>query len=95
MPKARFDDKLILNTFDKQPENKISGNIVYALHRDKRGAIWVGSSEGLDKIDTNTNPMRIEKIQLQSESPNIYIASITDDAKGNLWIAHKQGLSDD
>ena len=91
--KGKIHDKLALNTFDKQPENKISGNIVYALHRDKRGAIWVGSSEGLDKIDTNTNPMRIEKIQLQSESPNIYIASITDDAKGNLWIAHKQGLS--
>ncbi len=91
--KGKIYDKLALNTFDKHLENKISGNIVYALHRDKRGTIWVGSSEGLDKIDVKTNPMRIEKIQLQSENPNIYIASITDDAKGNLWIAHKQGLS--
>nr|MBP6760023.1 hypothetical protein [Flavobacterium sp.] len=91
--KGELYDQLALNTFDKHLENKISGNIVYALHRDKRGAIWVGSSEGLDKIDANTNPMRIEKIQLQSESPSIYIASITDDTKGNLWIAHKQGLS--
>lgn len=91
--KGKIHDKLALNTFDKHLENKISGNIIYALHRDKRGAIWVGSSEGLNKIYTNTNPMRIEKIQLQSESPTIYISSITDDAKGNLWIAHKQGLS--
>ncbi|RVT78371.1 hybrid sensor histidine kinase/response regulator [Flavobacterium sufflavum] len=91
--KGKIYDKLALNTFDKHLKNKISGNIIYALHRDKRGAIWVGSSEGLNKIYTNTNPMRIEKIQLQSESPNIYISSITDDAKGNLWIAHKQGLS--
>ena len=90
---GKIYDKLALNTFDKHLKNKISGNIIYALHRDKRGSIWVGSSEGLNKIDTKTNPMRIEKIQLQSESPNIYISSITDDAKGNLWIAHKQGLS--
>ncbi|WP_140485630.1 hybrid sensor histidine kinase/response regulator transcription factor [Flavobacterium sp. GSA192] len=90
---GKIYDKLALNTFDKHLKNKISGNIIYALHRDKRGAIWVGSSEGLNKIYTNTNPMRIEKIQLQSESPNIYISSITDDVKGNLWIAHKQGLS--
>ncbi|WP_281337375.1 helix-turn-helix domain-containing protein [Flavobacterium eburneipallidum] len=91
--KGKIYDKLALNTFDKSLKNKISGNIIYALHKDKRGAIWVGSSEGLNKIYTNTNPMRIEKIQLQSESPTIYISSITDDAKGNLWIAHKQGLS--
>ncbi|OYX80931.1 MAG: hypothetical protein B7Y83_17850, partial [Flavobacteriales bacterium 32-34-25] len=91
--KGKIYDTLALNTFDKNLKNKISGNMIYALHRDKRGAIWVGSSEGLDKIDSKTNPMRIEKIQLQSESPNIYISSITDDAKGNLWIAHKQGIS--
>lgn len=91
--KGKIYDKLVLNTLDKHLKNKISGNIIYALHRDKRGAIWVGSSEGLNKIDVKTNPMRIEKIQLQSESPTIYISSITDDAKGNLWIAHKQGLS--
>lgn len=90
---GKIYNKLALNTFDRHLENQISGNIIYALHRDKRGAIWVGSSEGLNKIDTKTNPMRIEKIQLQSESPNIYISSITDDAKGNLWIAHKQGIS--
>jgi signal transduction histidine kinase/DNA-binding response OmpR family regulator/ligand-binding sensor domain-containing protein len=90
---GKIYDQLALNTFDKHLENQISGNIIYALHRDKRGAIWVGSSEGLNKIYTNTNPMQIEKIQLQSESPNIYISSITDDAKGNLWIAHKQGVS--
>lgn len=91
--KGQIYHKLALNTFDKNLKNQISGNIIYALHRDKNGTIWVGSNEGLDKIDTHTNPMQIEKIQLQSESPNMYISAITDDAKGNLWIAHKQGLS--
>jgi signal transduction histidine kinase/ligand-binding sensor domain-containing protein/DNA-binding response OmpR family regulator len=91
--KGQLYDKLSLSAFDRHLENRITGNIIYALHRDKRGAIWVGSSEGLNKINTNSNPMRIEKVQLQSEGPNIYISSITDDSKGNLWIAHKQGIS--
>lgn len=90
---GKLYDKLVLNAFDVHLENKISGNIIYALHRDKRGAIWVGSSEGLNKIYPNANPMRIEKVQLQSENSNAYISSITDDAKGNLWISHKQGIT--
>ncbi|KDN55070.1 hybrid sensor histidine kinase/response regulator transcription factor [Flavobacterium seoulense] len=90
---GKIYEKLLLNTFDKHLKNKISGNIIYALHKDKQGAIWIGSTEGLNKIDTKTNPVTIEKIQLQSDSPNIYIAAITDDAKGNLWVAHKQGIS--
>ena len=86
-------DELLLNTFWADSANKISGNIIYALHKDKRGNIWVGTSEGLNKINPHTNPIKIEKVQLLSETPNIYISSITDDAKGNLWIAHKQGIS--
>lgn len=91
--KGKISNQLLLNTFDKRLKNKISGNIIYALHKDKKDNIWVGSSEGLDKINPNSNPMRIEKVQLQSETLNSYICSITDDAKGNLWIAHKQGIS--
>lgn len=86
-------EELLLNTFGSDSMNKISGNIIYALHKDKKGNIWVGSSEGLNKINPRSNPMQIEKVQLVSEIPNTYISSVTDDAKGNLWIAHKQGIS--
>jgi len=82
---------LLFNSFQKNPKNKLSGDIIYALHKDKRGNIWVGTSEGLNKI--NTHSMQAEKVQLLSDTPNTYISSITDDAKGNLWIAHKQGVS--
>lgn len=84
-------NELLFNSFQKNNRNQIAGNIIYALHKDKKGTIWVGSSEGLSKI--NTHSMKAEKIQLLSDSPNTYISSITDDAKGNLWIAHKQGIS--
>ncbi|MGQ7944979.1 hybrid sensor histidine kinase/response regulator transcription factor [Flavobacterium sp. WC2509] len=89
--KGTVYDELLLNTFQKNPKYRILGNLIYALHRDKRGNIWVGTSEGLNKIHAKT--MQIEKIQLLSETPNLYISSITDDDNGNLWIAHKQGIS--
>ncbi|MES2240980.1 MAG: helix-turn-helix domain-containing protein [Bacteroidota bacterium] len=91
--KGDIHDELQLNAFQKNQKTTISGNIIYALHRDKRGFIWVGTSEGLNKIYANAHSIQIEKVQLQSETPNSYISSITDDSKGNLWIAHKQGIS--
>lgn len=72
---------------------KISGSIIYALQKDKRGNVWVGTSEGLYKIKRSSNPIQAENIQLQSGMPNTYISSITDDNEGNIWIAHKEGIS--
>jgi ligand-binding sensor domain-containing protein len=74
-------------------KKKISGSIIYALQKDKRGIVWVGTSEGLYKIKLNSNLMPVENIQLQSEMPNTYISAITDDKEGNIWIAHKEGIS--
>jgi signal transduction histidine kinase/ligand-binding sensor domain-containing protein len=82
-----------LNSFQKNSKYNSSDNIIFALHKDKRGNIWGGTSEGLNKISLNSAPIRIEKIQLLSETPNTYISSITDDSHGNLWVAHKQGIS--
>jgi len=89
--KGEIYDELSLNALQKNSKHSITGNLIYALHKDKKGNIWVGTSEGLNKIYVKT--MQIEKIQLQSDTPNIYISSITDDERGNLWIAHKQGMS--
>lgn len=91
--KSMVSNAVPLNSFRKNPNYKTSDNIIFALHKDKRGNIWAGTSEGLNKISTSASTMRIEKIQLLSEIPNSYISSITDDSQGNLWIAHKQGIS--
>ncbi|AOW09936.1 hybrid sensor histidine kinase/response regulator transcription factor [Flavobacterium gilvum] len=72
---------------------KISGSIIYALFKDKTNMVWVGSSEGLYKIKTNSNAMLAESVPLQSEMPNAYISAIIDDNEGNIWVAHKEGIA--
>lgn len=76
----------------KLPLNsKTSGNMIYALQKDKKGNVWAGTSDGLYKMDSKA--IKIEKIKLLSDKPNTYISSITDDQQGNIWIAHKEGIS--
>ncbi len=74
-------------------KERVSKSIIYSLHKDKRGNVWIGTSEGLYKTNRNSNPTQIESIQLHSEIPNTYISAITDDKDGNIWIAHKGGIS--
>lgn len=82
------------STFAKSELNKrVSASMVYALQKDKRGFVWLGTSEGLYKINSQKNPMSIENVPLHLEAANTYISSITDDNFGNLWVAHKEGIS--
>lgn len=74
-------------------KKKLSGSIIYALQKDKRGTVWIGTSEGLYKSKLSSNSVQIEKVPLQSDLPNTYISSITNDANGNIWVAHKEGIS--
>lgn len=77
----------------KSFSNNLSGKLVYALHRDRNGNLWIGTSEGLDRVTFEENEVRIETIKLGQKSPVTYISSITADSSGNIWIAHKSGIS--
>lgn len=93
--KLEVSNEIPFNSFrsGSSIKKKISGSNIYALQKDKRGSVWIGTSEGLYKVKWNSKPMQIENIPLQSEVPNTYISAITDDKEGNIWVAHKEGIS--
>lgn len=91
--RGRIINKESIRTKYSNLSQNIFGDMVYAMHEDKLGNIWVGTSDGLSKITRRNNENHIEKVKLTSDKSNAYISAITGDKNGNIWVAHKHGIS--
>lgn len=67
------------NTSDSPKSLWSSG--VYAIFKDSYGAIWVGTTGGLNKFNESTSDF--ERIEQVSRTD---VASIMEDKEGNLWV---------
>ncbi len=74
--------------------NSLSNGEMHALFQDRQGFIWVGTTAGLDKLNTVTG--KVEHIKLQettTHSLNIgYIYNINQDKYDNIWVATGAGF---
>jgi len=68
------------------------GEIIYTLHQDHQNYIWVGTANGLLKIDTKFN--KLAHYNIANGLPSNTICSIEEDAKHKLWVATNQGISE-
>ncbi|WP_164851262.1 ligand-binding sensor domain-containing protein [Larkinella soli] len=87
------------NTFRQWPiitnrQQSSAANLVWALCTDHSGKLWVGTHEGLLKIDRLT--MQVERYRADPANPNSIgsdkIESIREDRKGRLWVGNPAGL---
>ncbi len=70
---------------------KIAGYVVRCVYEDKKGNIWIGTSNGLTKMSGNDfQTFRHEDGQPASLAMN-FITAITEDKLGRLWIATQTG----
>jgi signal transduction histidine kinase/ligand-binding sensor domain-containing protein/DNA-binding response OmpR family regulator len=70
--------------------NGLSGNTVQALHQDKKGRIWIGLSNGLDRFDPHEKRFLHYKHQ---ENGIANVNAIHEDSKGMLWLGdYENGL---
>ncbi len=70
---------------------KIPSNYCTIIHRDKSGVYWVGSTEGLFKLDENQ--YQTQCFKSRSVIDNEIIFSIEEDNNANLWIGTNYGLN--
>lgn len=68
------------HTNDGSPDG-LGDNSSYAIHRDRKGRIWVGTMRGVSLYDKPSGKFRRVK-----ELPVVTI-DIDDDAQGNLWFS--------
>jgi ligand-binding sensor domain-containing protein len=86
-----------LRNWSAQPSTELglSHNRVEAIVGDKAGNIWIGTNDGLDKIDGKTgvvNHYRHVKGDTNSLNNN-HIGSLLIDNKDRLWVGSWNGLN--
>jgi diguanylate cyclase (GGDEF)-like protein/PAS domain S-box-containing protein len=73
---------------------RLSSNTVLALHQDRSGTIWVGTLNGLDRIDPSGKVMsfRQDPADPRSLAGNV-VRAIHESADGTIWIGTQAGLN--
>ena len=66
-------------------------HIIYALHEDEEGTIWIGTSKGLMYIAPGSNA--IHSYTTEDGLPSNVICAIKSDKDNNLWISTNNGIS--
>jgi signal transduction histidine kinase/ligand-binding sensor domain-containing protein/DNA-binding response OmpR family regulator len=73
-------------------EKGLSNNSVRVVYQDKKGFIWLGTYDGLNRYDGSEFKVFRNKLNDSTSLPHNYIYSIHEDAENNLWIGSGQGV---
>ncbi|NLT50402.1 MAG: hypothetical protein GXX85_05745 [Ignavibacteria bacterium] len=84
-------EKAINYSADPNNPKGLSTGFVLAIYEESPSVIWVGTLNGINKIDRSSN--QIQKWYEPDGLPNNSIRGIQPDNSGNLWISTNKGLS--
>jgi ligand-binding sensor domain-containing protein/serine phosphatase RsbU (regulator of sigma subunit) len=83
-------------TFYKSDPNdlsSISNNVIRAIAEDSKGNLWLGTTNGLNKMNTDANgKVTFEHWGERNELANYAIYGILVDENDNLWISTNRGI---
>ncbi len=77
--------------YDPEDNNTILSNEIFALKKDTKGRLWIGTKHGLCFLDTSNDS--ITRFTEQEGLPSNWICGIELDNDGNVWISTINGLS--
>ena len=77
--------------FGEVSEKGIEGTGINYIMEDHVGNIWLGTDNGIAKLDANLKP--IKTYSSQNGLPNNLVVGIAEDNNNNFWITTKSGLS--
>ncbi|SOD95927.1 sensor histidine kinase [Spirosoma fluviale] len=70
----------------------LSQSQISAILKDKKGFMWFGSQDGLNKYDGYTFTHYKRELDNKSSICNSYVQDLLEDKAGNLWIGTAGGL---
>lgn len=78
-----------VNTF--KMNRILPGVIIYVIHVDKQGCLWIGTANGL--IRFNPKNRKCQMFTMRNGLPSDAICGIQNDRRNGLWISTDYGLS--
>jgi signal transduction histidine kinase/ligand-binding sensor domain-containing protein len=60
----------------------LSNEFVRAVHEDRNGTLWVGTDDGLFRMEGD----RLRRVDGSGRTPALAVHSIVEDRAGNLWV---------
>lgn len=69
----------------------LSSNTVHAIIQDKKGFIWLGTEEGLNRFDGYSFKVYKHEIDDSTSLSNNVIWSLAEDKEGFIWLATDRG----
>jgi len=69
----------------------LSQDVVTCILQDRRGFMWFGTQNGLDRFDGYTFKTYKDKPKGESTLPANYVMFIYEDSSGNLWVGTNGG----
>ena len=70
----------------------LSQSSVYSVHQDRKGFMWFGTADGLNRYDGHS--IKVFRVEETSGKFNLNFirGALAEDAQGNLWFANETGI---
>ena len=79
---------------ESEEQTYLAGEDIQIIFLDSRNNMWVGTDDGVSKIDSNFHVKNYFNIPADKNSlSNNTIRDINEDRAGNIWIATQNGLN--
>ncbi|WP_315821570.1 ligand-binding sensor domain-containing protein [Paraflavitalea speifideaquila] len=74
-------------------EQGLSNNTVRSIFQDRKGFMWFGTFDGLNRYDGYSFKVFRNTFNDSSSLVNNYVHAVNEDAAGNIWAGTSNGLS--
>ena len=78
---------------DAGDDHSLTADLATALHRDARGDLWVGTNQGLNRIEEQAGRTVVTRYGRPEGLPHPTVNAITSDAQGRIWVGTYRGLA--